>query len=149
MIQSGTNLVVVDNSGARTVQCIKVLHKPKKQMGYTGSILVVTVKQLVRKQKSKVKKGHVYKAVVCETKRTNSRRVRRPPSPKTKFKNATSIFLFYDFLIKHVFEPKICSTMFFGSILSNARGRRSQEMLIRAQRRSDLKIEYEDLTSKS
>ena len=55
MIQSGTNLVVVDNSGARTVQCIKVLHKPKKQMGYTGSILVVTVKQLVRKQKSKVK----------------------------------------------------------------------------------------------
>lgn len=73
MIQSGTNLVVVDNSGARTVQCIKVLHKPKKQIGYTGSILVVTVKQLVRKQKSKVKKGHVYKAVVCETKRTNSR----------------------------------------------------------------------------
>ena len=61
MIQSGTNLVVVDNSGARTVQCIKVLHKPKKQMGYTGSILVVTVKKLVRKQKSKGKhnKTHI------------------------------------------------------------------------------------------
>ena len=68
MIQVGTNLFVADNSGARNVQCIKVLHKPKQQMGYTGATLVVSVQSLVRKQKSKVKKGHMYRAIVCETK---------------------------------------------------------------------------------
>jgi large subunit ribosomal protein L14 len=73
MIQVGTHLVVADNSGARSVQCIKVLNKPKQNMGYAGSTLVISVKSLVRKQKSKVKKGHVYKAVVCETKKTKAR----------------------------------------------------------------------------
>ena len=73
MIQVGTNLFVTDNSGARNVQCIKVLHKPKQQMGYTGATLVVSVQSLVRKQKSKVKKGHLYKAVVCETKKMGGR----------------------------------------------------------------------------
>ena len=73
MIQVGTNLFVADNSGARNVQCIKVLHKPKQQMGYTGATLVVSVQSLVRKQKSKVKKGHMYKAIVCETKRMKPR----------------------------------------------------------------------------
>ena len=57
MIQVGTNLFVADNSGARNVQCIKVLNKPKQQMGYTGATLVVSVQSLVRKQKSKVKKA--------------------------------------------------------------------------------------------
>jgi large subunit ribosomal protein L14 len=73
MIQVGTNLFVADNSGARNVQCIKVLHKPKQQMGYTGATLVVSVQSLVRKQKSKVKKGHMYRAIVCETKRMKPR----------------------------------------------------------------------------
>ncbi len=73
MIQVGTNLFVADNSGARNVQCIKVLNKPKQQMGYTGATLVVSVQSLVRKQKSKVKKGHMYRAIVCETKRMKPR----------------------------------------------------------------------------
>jgi len=73
MIQVGTNLFVADNSGARNVQCIKVLHKPKQQMGYTGATLVVSVQSLVRKQKSKVKKGHMYRAIVCESKRMKPR----------------------------------------------------------------------------
>ena len=73
MIQVGTNLFVADNSGARNVQCIKVLTKPKQQMGYTGATLVVSVQSLVRKQKSKVKKGHMYRAIVCETKRMKPR----------------------------------------------------------------------------
>ena len=73
MIQVGTNLFVADNSGARNVQCIKVLHKSKQQMGYTGATLVVSVQSLVRKQKSKVKKGHMYRAIVCETKRMKPR----------------------------------------------------------------------------
>lgn len=73
MIQMQSNLFVADNSGARNVQCIKVLHKPKQQMGYTGATLVVSVQSLVRKQKSKVKKGHMYRAIVCETKRMKPR----------------------------------------------------------------------------
>ena len=73
MIQVGTNLFAADNSGARNVHCIKVLHKPKQQMGYTGATLVVSVQSLVRKQKSKVKKGHMYRAIVCETKRMKPR----------------------------------------------------------------------------
>ena len=42
MIQVGTHLVVADNSGARSVQCIKVLNKPKQNMGYAGSTLVIS-----------------------------------------------------------------------------------------------------------
>jgi len=59
MIQVGTNLFVADNSGARSVQCIKVLHKPKQQMGYTGATLVVSVQSLVRKQKVGKKRSYV------------------------------------------------------------------------------------------
>ena len=48
MIQVGTHLVVADNSGARSVQCIKVLNKPKQNMGYAGSTLVISVKKFAR-----------------------------------------------------------------------------------------------------
>ena len=70
MIQVGTQLHASDNSGARIVQCVKVLRKPKRKMGRVAALIVVSVKTLVRKQKSKVKKGHLYKAIVCETKNT-------------------------------------------------------------------------------
>lgn len=69
MIQEGTKLQVSDNSGARIVECIKVLHNPGKKMGRTGSLIVVSVKSLIRKQKAKVKKGSLYKGVVCETRK--------------------------------------------------------------------------------
>ena len=69
MIQVGTQLHASDNSGARIVQCVKILRKPKNKMARVGALLVVSVKTLVRKQKSKVKKGHLYKAIVCETKK--------------------------------------------------------------------------------
>lgn len=73
MIQVGTQLHASDNSGARIVQCVKVLRKPKRKMGRVASLIVVSVKTLVRKQKSKVKKGHLYKAIVCETKKHTAR----------------------------------------------------------------------------
>ena len=73
MIQVGTNLDITDNSGARVVKCVKVLDKTKQSNGYPGTVCVVSVKTLVRKQKSKVKKGHLYKAVVCETKKMGGR----------------------------------------------------------------------------
>ena len=73
MIQVGTNLDITDNSGARVVKCIKVLDKTKQSTGYTGTLCIVSVKSLIRKQKSKVKKGHMYRAIVCETKRMKPR----------------------------------------------------------------------------
>jgi large subunit ribosomal protein L14 len=73
MIQVGTHLQVSDNSGARLVQCIKVLRKTRQGMGRVGDTVVISVKALVRKQKSKVKKGHLYKAVVLETKKRTTR----------------------------------------------------------------------------
>ena len=54
MIQVGTNLDITDNSGARVVKCVKVLDKTKQSNGYPGTVCVVSVKTLVRKQKSKV-----------------------------------------------------------------------------------------------
>jgi large subunit ribosomal protein L14 len=70
MIQQQTILKVADNSGAKTVQCIKVLGGFKKRYARIGDIIVVSVKQLRNKSKktSKVIKGGVFHALVIKTK---------------------------------------------------------------------------------
>ena len=70
MIQNGTYLNVIDNSGAKVVCCIKVKGGYKKRYARIGDILVVSIKNLRRKRKttSKVKKGEVVKALVVRTK---------------------------------------------------------------------------------
>jgi large subunit ribosomal protein L14 len=70
MIQQQTILKVADNSGAKTVQCIKVLGGFKKRYAKIGDIIVVSVKQLRNKSKktSKVIKGGVFHALVIKTK---------------------------------------------------------------------------------
>jgi large subunit ribosomal protein L14 len=70
MIQQQTILKVADNSGAKTVKCIKVLGGFQKKYAKLGSIIVVSVQKLRKKSKktSKVKKGEVYKALVIKTK---------------------------------------------------------------------------------
>jgi large subunit ribosomal protein L14 len=73
MIQVGSHLQVTDNSGARVVQCIKVLGKTKQNTGFIGDTIIISVKTLIRKQKSKVKKGNLYKAVILETKKQTIR----------------------------------------------------------------------------
>jgi len=65
MIQTRTNLDVADNSGARRVQCIKVLGGTKGKYAWIGDIIVVWGKEAI--PKSKVKKGDVVKAVVVRT----------------------------------------------------------------------------------
>ena len=69
MIQQQTILKVADNSGAKIVQCIKVLGGYKKKYANLGDIIVVSVKQLRNRSKltSKVKKGEVYKALIIRT----------------------------------------------------------------------------------
>ncbi len=65
MIQVETNLDVADNSGARRVQCIKVLGGSKRRYATVGDIIVVSVKEAI--PKGRVKKGQVMKAVVVRT----------------------------------------------------------------------------------
>lgn len=70
MIQPQTILKVTDNSGAKTVRCIKILGGFKKRYAKLGDIIIVSVQQLRNKLKktSKVKKGEVYKALILRTK---------------------------------------------------------------------------------
>jgi large subunit ribosomal protein L14 len=71
MIQQQTILKVADNSGAKTVKCIKVLGGFKKRYAKLGDIVVVSVQQLRNKSKktSKVSKGEVFRALVVRTKK--------------------------------------------------------------------------------
>jgi len=71
MIQQETILQVADNSGAKTVKCIKVLGGYKKKYAKLGDIIVVSVQELRNKSKltAKVKKGETYKALVLRTKK--------------------------------------------------------------------------------
>ena len=54
MIQVGSQLHVADNSGAKKVVCIKVLNKKKQRIGGIGEFILVTVKELNKKQTVKV-----------------------------------------------------------------------------------------------
>ncbi|MEQ8370080.1 MAG: 50S ribosomal protein L14 [Alphaproteobacteria bacterium] len=65
MIQSETNLEVADNSGARRVQCIKVLGGSKRRFASVGDVIVVTVKEAI--PRGRVAKGQVHKAVIVRT----------------------------------------------------------------------------------
>ena len=86
MIQVQTELTVADNTGARIVECIKVLGGSKRRYASIGDIIVVSVKEAI--PKGKVKKGTVHKAIVVRTKYT----VKRNDGTTVKFdKNAAVI----------------------------------------------------------
>lgn len=65
MIQMQTNLEVADNSGAKRVQCIKVLGGSHRNIASVGDIIVVSIKDAI--PRGKVKKGDVHKAVIVRT----------------------------------------------------------------------------------
>ena len=71
MIQMQTNLDVADNSGARRVQCIKVLGGSKRKVAGVGDIIVVSVKEAI--PRGRVKKGDVMRAVIVRTAKEISR----------------------------------------------------------------------------
>ena len=76
MIQAQSVIKVADNSGAKTVKCIKVLGGFKRKYANLGNIIVISVQQLRNKAKifSKVKKGEIHKAVIIRTKRKTWRK---------------------------------------------------------------------------
>jgi large subunit ribosomal protein L14 len=72
MIQMQSNLDVADNSGARRVQCIKVLGGAKRRYAHVGDVIVVSIKEAI--PRGRVKKGEVRKAVVVRTSKDIKRR---------------------------------------------------------------------------
>ncbi len=72
MIQMQTVMDAADNSGAKKVQCIKVLGGSHRRYAGVGDIIVVSVKSAI--PKGKVEKGKVYKAVVVRTKKDIKRK---------------------------------------------------------------------------
>ena len=67
MIQNHTELLVADNTGAKRVECIKVLGGSKRRYAGVGDLIVITVKDAI--PKGKVKKGTVHRAVVVRTRK--------------------------------------------------------------------------------
>ena len=87
MIQMETNLDVADNSGARRVQCIKVLGGSKRKYATIGDIIVVSVKEAI--PRGRVKKGEVMKAVVVRT----AKGVRRPDGSLIRFDRNAAVLI--------------------------------------------------------
>ena len=79
MIQMQSSLEVADNSGAKRVQCIKVLGGAKRKYASVGDVIVVTIKEAI--PRGKVKKGEVRRAVIVRT----SKQIHRQDGTAIKF----------------------------------------------------------------
>src|SRR3990167_6248158 len=87
MIQMQTNLKVADNSGARRVQCIKVLGGSKRKSASVGDVIVVSVKDAI--PRGKVKKGTVHRAVIVRT----AKEIRRVDGSSIRFDDNAAVLL--------------------------------------------------------
>ena len=87
MIQMQSNLEVADNSGARRVQCIKVLGGSGRKVAGVGDVIVVSVKEAI--PRGRVKKGDVRKAVVVRT----AKEVRREDGTAIRFDSNAAVML--------------------------------------------------------
>lgn len=76
MIYKGTILTVIDNSGAKTVQCIKILNGYKKLYASLGALITVVIKRIRKNSRRqlnlKIIKGGIYKALILRTKISTS-----------------------------------------------------------------------------
>ncbi len=115
MIQMQTNLDVADNSGARRVQCIKVLGGSKRKYAFVGDIIVVSVKEAI--PRGKVKKGQVMKAVVVRT----AHPVRRSDGSSIRFDRNAAV------MINAQGEP--VGTRIFGPVTRELRGRNHMKIV--------------------
>ena len=110
MIQMQTNLDVADNSGARRVQCIKVLGGSKRRTASVGDVIVVSVKEAI--PRGRVKKGEMHRAVVVRTKKE----IRRNDGSAIRFDNNAAV------LISPQNEP--VGTRIFGPVTRELRGKK-------------------------
>ena len=115
MIQVESNLDVADNSGARKVQCIKVLGGSKRKTASVGDIIVVSVKDAI--PRDKVKKGEVHRAVIVRT----AYPVRRVDGTAIRFDNNAAV------LINKQGEP--IGTRIFGPVVRELRARKYMKII--------------------
>ncbi len=87
MIQSESKLEVADNSGARRVQCIKVLGGSKRKTASVGDVIVVTVKEAI--PRGRVKKGEIQRAVIVRT----AKDIHRPDGSAIRFDRNAAVLI--------------------------------------------------------
>ncbi len=115
MIQMQTNLDVADNSGAKRVQCIKVLGGSKRRTASVGDIIVVSVKDAI--PRGRVKKGDVHKAVIVRT----ANAIRRADGSSIRFDRNAAV------LINAQEEP--IGTRIFGPVTRELRARKFMKIV--------------------
>jgi large subunit ribosomal protein L14 len=115
MIQMQTNLDVADNSGARRVQCIKVLGGSHRRTATVGDVIVVSVKEAI--PRGRVKKGDVHQAVIVRT----AKEIRRPDGSAIRFDRNAAV------LINKQGEP--IGTRIFGPVTRELRARKFMKIV--------------------
>jgi large subunit ribosomal protein L14 len=110
-----TNLDVADNSGARRVQCIKVLGGSKRKYASIGDTIVVSIKDAI--PRGKVKKGEVHKAVIVRT----AKEIRRPDGTAIRFDRNAAV------LINPQGEP--IGTRIFGPVTRELRAKQYMKII--------------------
>ena len=115
MIQMQTNLDVADNSGARSVQCVKVLGGSKRKTASIGDTIVVTVKEAI--PRGKVRKGELHRAVIVRT----AKEIRRTDGSAIRFDRNAAV------LITAQGEP--IGTRIFGPVTRELRAKRYMKII--------------------
>lgn len=115
MIQAESNLEVADNSGARRVQCIKVLGGSKRKYASVGDVIVVSVKEAI--PRGRVKKGDVHRAVIVRT----AKEIRRPDGSAIRFDRNAAV------LINKQNEP--IGTRIFGPVTRELRAKNHMKII--------------------
>ena len=115
MIQMQTNLDVADNSGARRVQCIKVLGGSKRRTATVGDVIVVSIKEAI--PRGKVKKGDVHQAVIVRT----AKEIRRADGTSIRFDRNAAV------LINKQGEP--IGTRIFGPVTRGLRAKKFMKII--------------------
>jgi large subunit ribosomal protein L14 len=110
-----TNLDVADNSGARRVQCIKVLGGSHRRTASVGDVIVIAVKEAI--PRGKVKKGTVHRAVVVRTKKD----IRRPDGSVIRFDHNAAVIITKDL------EP--VGTRIFGPVVRELRAKKFMKII--------------------
>jgi large subunit ribosomal protein L14 len=115
MIQMQSRLDVADNTGARSLMCIKVMGGSKRRYAGVGDIVKVTIKDAA--PRGRVKKGEIYNAVVVRT----AKGVRRADGSLIRFDSNAAV------LLNNKFEP--IGTRIFGPVTRELRGERFMKIV--------------------
>ena len=115
MIIPESNLEVADNSGARRVQCIRILGGSKRRWATVGDVIVVSVKEAI--PRGRVKKGDVHRAVIVRT----AKEIRRPDGTSIRFDRNAAV------LLNNADDP--IGTRIFGPVTRELRARKYMKIV--------------------